>query len=76
VLVNKLVPRLEYYNYNYLLIKAGAVYMYVLNEIEICLARVLRSAARLVGKIPKYDHVTRYIMLDALRWLPVRQRIE
>ena len=30
---------------------------------------------RLVGKIPKYDRVARY-MSDILDWLPVRQRIE
>src|SRR5678815_4877001 len=40
-----------------------------------CLDRVLRAAARLIGQIPKYDHVTRY-MLEVLHWLPVRQRIE
>src|SRR6218665_3056340 len=40
-----------------------------------CLERVMRSAARLIGKIQKFDHVTRY-MLDVLRWLPVRQRIQ
>src|SRR6218665_1753538 len=36
-----------------------------------CVDRVLRSSACLVGKIPKYDHVTRN-MLDVLHWLPVR----
>src|SRR6218665_3994240 len=40
-----------------------------------CLERVMRSAARLIGKIQKFDHVTRY-MLDVLHWLPVRQRIQ
>jgi len=40
-----------------------------------CLDRVLRAAARLIGQIPKFDHVTRY-MLEVLHWLPVRQRIE
>jgi hypothetical protein len=40
-----------------------------------CLDRVLRSAARLIGKIPKYGHVSNY-MLDVLHWLPIRQRIE
>src|SRR6218665_3337893 len=34
-----------------------------------CLERVMRSAARLIGKIQKFDHVTRY-MLDVLHWLP------
>src|SRR6218665_117456 len=40
-----------------------------------CLDRVLRSAARLIGRIPKYDHISTY-MLDILHWLPARQRIE
>ena len=40
-----------------------------------CLERVMRSAARLIGKIQKFDHVTRYT-LDVLHWLPVRQRIQ
>src|SRR6218665_693000 len=40
-----------------------------------CLDRVLRSAARLIGRIPKYDHISIY-MRDILRWLPARQRIE
>src|SRR6218665_1730819 len=38
---------------------------------DACLERVMRSAARLIGKIQKFDHVTRY-MLDVLHWLPVR----
>src|SRR6218665_2189312 len=40
-----------------------------------CLDRVLRSAARLIGRIPKYDHISIY-MRDILHWLPARQRIE
>jgi len=40
-----------------------------------CLDRIQRSAARLVGQKPKFSHVTGY-MLEVLRWLPVRQRIE
>src|SRR6218665_2821400 len=40
-----------------------------------CFKRVMRSAARLIGKIQKFDHVTRY-MLDVPHWLPVRQRIQ
>jgi len=40
-----------------------------------CLDRVLRSAARLIGQIPKYGHVSSY-MLEVLHWLPVCQRIE
>ena len=39
-----------------------------------CLDRILRSAARLIGRIPKYDHVSGY-MLDVLHWLPSEQRI-
>ena len=53
-----------------------------------CLGRnaMLRSAVRLIGKIPKCDHVTRYTKLymqatcllevHVLHWLHVRQRIE
>src|SRR6218665_1191765 len=40
-----------------------------------CLESVMRSAARIFGKIQKFDHVTRY-MLDVLHWLPFRQRIQ
>ena len=39
-----------------------------------CLDRVLRSAACLIGAIPKFGHVSEY-MLDVLRWLPAEQRI-
>src|SRR5688572_23671545 len=34
----------------------------------------MRSAARLIGRIPKYGHVSGYI-LDVLHWLPSEQRI-
>ena len=40
-----------------------------------CLDRVLRSAARLIGRIPKYDPISSY-MRDILRWLSARLRIE
>ena len=39
------------------------------------LDRVLRSAARLIGRIPKYASVSSY-MRDTLHWLPISQRIE
>src|SRR6218665_4057603 len=39
-----------------------------------CLDRVLRSAACLIGGIPKFGHVSKY-MLDVLHWLPAEQRI-
>ena len=38
------------------------------------LDRVLRSAARLIGRIPKFASVSAY-MRDVLHWLPVAQRI-
>src|SRR6218665_1442530 len=38
-----------------------------------CLDRVLRSAARLIGGIPKFGHVSKY-MLDVLHWRPAEQR--
>ena len=34
-----------------------------------CLDRVLRSAARLIGRIPRFGHISGY-MLDVLHWLP------
>ena len=39
-----------------------------------CLNRVLRSAARLFGGIPKFGHVSEY-MRDVLHWLPAEHRI-
>lgn len=39
-----------------------------------CLDRILRSAARLIGHIPKFGHVSSY-MRDVLHWLPSEQRI-
>src|SRR5688572_4812114 len=39
-----------------------------------CLERVLRTAARLIGHIPKFGHVTAF-MRDVLHWLPIPQRI-
>src|SRR6218665_2181795 len=38
------------------------------------LDRVLGSAARLIGGIPKFGHVSQY-MLDVLHWLSAEQRI-
>jgi hypothetical protein len=38
------------------------------------LDRVMRSAARLIGRIPKFGSVSAY-MRDVLHWLPVAQRI-
>jgi len=38
-----------------------------------CLDRDLRSAARLIGGIPKFGHASRY-KHDVLRWLPAEQR--
>src|SRR6218665_1615431 len=40
-----------------------------------CLDRVLRSAARLIDRVSKFDHISAY-MRDVLHWLPLRQRIE
>ena len=34
----------------------------------------MRSAARLIGGIPKFGHVFKY-MLDVFHWLPAEQRI-
>src|SRR6218665_7520 len=39
------------------------------------LSRVLHSAARLIGQIPKFGHVSNY-MLEVLHWLPIQERIE
>ena len=38
------------------------------------LDRVLRTAARLIGRLPKFSSVSAY-MRDVLHWLPVSQRI-
>src|SRR6218665_699784 len=38
------------------------------------LDRVLRSAARLIGGVPKYASILGY-MRDTLHWLPIRQHI-
>src|SRR6218665_1028091 len=40
-----------------------------------CLDRVLRSAARLISRVSKFDHISAY-MRDFLHWLPLRQRIQ
>src|SRR6218665_3366955 len=40
-----------------------------------CLNRVLRCAARLIGRVSKFDHISAY-MRGVLHWLPLRQRIE
>src|SRR6218665_3792845 len=37
--------------------------------------RVLRSAARLIGRVSKFDNISAN-MRDVLHWLPLRQRIE
>src|SRR6218665_670950 len=39
-----------------------------------CLERVIRTATRLIGGIPRTGHVSAY-MLDVLHWLPLQQRI-
>src|SRR6218665_3594404 len=39
-----------------------------------CLERVICTAARLIGGIPRTGHVSAY-MLDVLHWLPLQQRI-
>src|SRR6218665_221251 len=40
-----------------------------------CLDRVLRSAAPLIGRVSKFDHISAY-MRDVLLWLPLSQRIQ
>src|SRR6218665_4088661 len=40
-----------------------------------CLDRVMRSAARLIGRVSKFDHISAYTR-DVLHWLPLRQHIE
>src|ERR1700733_2493429 len=46
-------------------------YLFRLNYLD----RIFRSAARLVGRIPRYGHVSKF-MLDDLHWLPLQQRIQ
>src|SRR6218665_3266480 len=64
------------------------VHAFVANRLDYCcslyaglaacrlgsLDRVLRSTARLIGGIPKFGHVSQY-MLDVFHWLPAEQRI-
>jgi hypothetical protein len=44
-----------------------------LNKLN-CLTKILRSSARLVGGISRFDHVSDF-MRDKLHWLPIFQRI-
>src|SRR6218665_164771 len=39
------------------------------------LSRVLRSAVRLIGQIPKFGHVSSY-MLEVLHWLQIQKRMQ
>src|SRR6218665_1913868 len=48
--------------------------MHILHIYYIYLDRVLRSTGHLIGGIPKFGHVSKY-MLDVLHWLPAEQRI-
>src|SRR6218665_3918282 len=45
------------------------------DELTNKLQSVLRSAARLVLRKRKFDHITDY-MCDQLHWLPIRQRVQ
>jgi hypothetical protein len=59
------ITRIDYCSSLYIGLPAGRIG---------CLERVLRSAARLVGRISKFDHVSAY-MRDVLHWLPLPLRI-
>src|SRR5688572_33052120 len=39
------------------------------------LQSILNAAARLIGGIAKFDHIS-YFIRDSLHWLPIRQRIQ
>src|SRR6218665_2333634 len=65
---------------------ATLVHLFVTSRLDYCsslyislpatrLNCVLRSAARLIGWVSKFDHISAY-MQDVLHWLPLRQRIE
>src|SRR6218665_1121952 len=65
---------------------ATPVHSFVTSRLDYCsslyiglsatrLNRVLRSAARLIGRVSKFDHISAY-MRDVLHRLPLRQRIE
>src|SRR6218665_2282476 len=46
------------------------VHAFVVSRLK-CLDRLLRTAARLVGRIPKFGRVSVYNMRDVLHWLPL-----
>ena len=64
------------------------VHAFILNRLDYCsslycglpqirlhpLEGVLRAAARLIGGVPKFGHISAF-MRDVLHWLPVQQRI-
>src|SRR6218665_324189 len=64
------------------------VHAFILNRLDYCsslclglpyvrlrpLDGVLRAAARLIGGVPKFNHIGEF-MLDTIHWLPVHQHI-
>jgi hypothetical protein len=53
----------------------NAVYIGLSSDNTHKLQSILNAAARLIGDIPKFAHISVYIR-DSLHWLPVRKRIQ
>src|SRR6218665_1408391 len=51
-----------------------SVFVGLLVALNARLDRVIRSASRLIGGVPKYASISGYVR-DTLHWLPIRQRI-
>src|SRR6218665_2478742 len=64
--INFFTSRLDYCSSLYIGIPATR-----LNYLD----HILHSAARLIGRVSKFDHISAY-MWDVLHWLPLRQRTE
>src|SRR5688572_5700526 len=60
-----IVSRLDY---------CSALYVGLPAALVGCLVRVMRAAARLIGRIARFGHASDY-MRDVLHWLPFPQRI-
>src|SRR5688572_10373203 len=53
----------------------NAVYIGLSSTNRSKLQSILNAAARLIGGVAKFDHIS-YFIRDSLHWLPIRQRIQ